>query len=404
MEGIARDITEQKATEAEREKLERRLQREEKMRSLGLMAGGIAHDLNNILSGIVSYPDLLLMDLPADSPLRKPVETIKSSGLRATEVVSDLLTIARGVTTGKAVRNLNRLIEEYLDSAEHRRIEAHHSGVRFCAELDPDLLNTSCSTVHIKKILMNLAANAAEAIADKGMVTVATRNRYLDTPLRGYAEIRCGEYVMLSVSDDGTGIPHQRLERIFEPFYTKKVLGRSGTGLGLAVVWNAVQDHDGYINVTSGAQGTVFDLYFPMVREEIAVDPHALPLSRYAGTGQRVLVVDDEPDQCALACRMLARLGYRAESVSSGEAALVYLQDNAVDLIVLDMIMAPGMDGLETFRRILDRHPGQRAVITSGYSETDRVREAQSLGAGEYVKKPYLLETIGMAVKMALNR
>jgi len=254
--------------EEERIKLQDQLHRAQKMESLGLMAGGIAHDLNNILSGIVSYPELLLMDLPEDSTLRKPIKTIKESGMRAADVVADLLTIARGVAIGKEVLNLNGSVNEYLSSAEHQNLEKARSFVDFKTELDPDLLNLSGSPSHIKKTLMNLATNASEAIEGGGTVAISTMNRYLDEPLKGYEDVRTGEYVVLNVSDEGTGISPEDFEKIFEPFYTKKVMGRSGTGLGLAVVWNTVQDHNGYINVESSDTGTAFDLYFPVVREK----------------------------------------------------------------------------------------------------------------------------------------
>ncbi|MBL6979036.1 MAG: hypothetical protein ISR61_08810, partial [Desulfobacteraceae bacterium] len=184
----------------ENRNLEDKLQRVQKMEAMGLMAGGIAHDLNNILSGIVSYPELLLMDLPKDSPLRKPIKTIQESGMRAADVVEDLLTIARGVATGKEALDLNTLVTEYLRSAEHQKLERIHPLTVFKTELDAELLNVTGSASHVKKILMNLIANSSEAIEGKGTVTVSTINRYLDEPLKGYEDVRTGEYVLLSVS------------------------------------------------------------------------------------------------------------------------------------------------------------------------------------------------------------
>ncbi len=260
-----RDITEKK-------RLEDQLQKARKMEAMGLMAGGVAHDLNNILSGIVSYPELLLMDLPEESPLRKPIKTIQESGLRAADVVEDLMTIARGVATGKDALNLNAIVTEYLGSAEHGRLERTHSFIDFKTELDPDLLNMSGSPTHINKTLMNLVTNASEATEGAGTVTISTMNRYLDEPLKGHEDVHTGEYVLLSVSDDGSGITPKDLGRIFEPFYSKKVMGRSGTGLGLAVVWNTVHDHNGYINVESSEKGTAFELYFPVTRGKVAAE------------------------------------------------------------------------------------------------------------------------------------
>jgi len=402
--GVDRDISDRKRAEKEQEILAAQLQRAEKMEAMGLMAGGIAHDLNNILSGIVSYPELLLMDLPEDSPLRNPIKTIQESGMRAVDVVSDLITIARGVATAKEALNFNTIIAEYLGSAEHQKLERTHSFIDFKAELNPDLLNSNGSSTHIKKILMNLVMNASEAIEGAGIVTISTENRYLDEPLRGYEDVRIGEYAVLSVSDDGSGISAENLERIFEPFYTKKVMERSGTGLGLAVVWNSVQDHNGYIDVKSSEKGTVFELYFPVTRDQIAEDKEDVPVAEYQGHGERILVVDDEERQREIACGILTKLGYIAEAVSSGEEAIEYLKEKPVDLIVLDMVMPKGINGRKTYEEIIKIRPGQKAIIASGYAKTKEVDLAQELGAGKYIKKPYTLAKVGVAVKEALER
>jgi len=401
---VSTDITERVQVEEERLKLQDQLQRAQKMEAIGLMAGGVAHDLNNILSGIVSYPELLLMDLPENSPLRRPIKTIQESGMRAADVVADLLTVARGVVMGKEVSNLNSQIEGYLDSAEHQQLAAIHPFITFKTEIDPDQLNISCSPIHIKKTLMNLVTNASEAIEDTGIVAISTTNQYLDEPLKGYGDVRIGEYAVLTVSDDGSGITPGDLERIFEPFYTKKVMGRSGTGLGLAVVWNTVQDHKGYINVESSQKGTAFELYFPATRQTVATGKEAVPLEDYLGHGEKILVVDDEERQREIACGMLTRMGYNAEAVSSGEEAIAYLKEHAADLIVLDMVMPKGINGRETYEEIIKISPGQKAIMASGFSETEELKMAQKLGAGNYIKKPYILEKIGLAIKEELKK
>jgi PAS domain S-box-containing protein len=401
---LGRDITERKQAEEALRKSEEKLVRSKKMESLGLLAGGVAHDLNNILSGIVTYPELLLMDLPEDSPLRRPIKTIQESGMKAVDVVADLLTIARGVATGKEALNLNTIVNEYLGSPEYQELEKTHAFVDFKTKLAHDLLNMSGSPIHIKKTLMNLINNASEAIGDSGTVTISSNNRYLDEPLKGYEDVRQGEYVVLSVSDEGSGISPEDLERIFEPFYTKKVMGRSGTGLGLSVVWNTVQDHKGYINVKSSEKGTVFELYFPVTRAKVAAEEEEVPLENYLGHGEKILVVDDEERQREIAGVLLTKLGYVAEAVSNGEEAIEYLKEHPVDLIVLDMVMPKGINGRETYEQIIKIRPGQKAVIASGYAKTKEVDLAQELGAGKYIKKPYTLEKIGVAVKKELGK
>ncbi len=400
--GVARDITERRLAQEALRESEEKLARSKKMESLGLLAGGVAHDLNNVLSGIVSYPDLLLMDLPEDSKLIKPIETIQESGKRAAAIVQDLLTVARGVAIAKEPLNINELVDTYLHSPEAEKLKQFYPDIKVKPHLDKGLFNILGSNVHISKTLMNLVSNAAEAIEGDGNITIATMNRYVDKPIKGYNEVSIGEYVVLSVSDDGPGIFSDDLERIFEPFYTKKVMGRSGTGLGLAVVWNIVVDHKGYIDVGTGKDGTVFEMYFPITREEKSDQEKSIPLEKIKGNGEKVIVVDDVESQREMACMMLTKLGYQTGTMPSGEEAIEYLSENAADLILLDMIMDPGINGHETYRRIIKMHPDQKAIIVSGFAVTDDVKAAQKLGAGKYIKKPYTIEELGLAVKEEL--
>ena len=401
---IWRDITERTQAEEEKKRLEGQLVRAQKMEAIGTLAGGVAHDLNNILSGIVSYPELLLMDLPPDSPLRKPILAIQKSGERAAGIVQDLLTLARrGVATTEVV-NLNQIVRDYLKSPEYNLLQGGYEGIDMVTDLEPDLMNVLGSTVHLSKSLMNLMTNAAEAMPGGGTIRVSTRNRYVDRPIGEYDSVEEGDYVLLRVSDMGVGIPRMDFERIFEPFYTKKVMGRSGTGLGMAVVWGTVKDHRGYIDIQSEqGKGSTFTLYFPVTRRESPADDPPLPIESFRGRGESILVVDDVEEQRQIASRILGKLNYAVTTVSSGEEALEYLRGRSADLVVLDMIMDPGMDGLETYRKILERNPGQRAIIVSGFSETSRVKEAQRLGAGAYIRKPYLMEKIVTAVRTELD-
>ncbi|MGC1403985.1 MAG: ATP-binding protein, partial [Thermodesulfobacteriota bacterium] len=401
--GVTRDITERKRSEEEKRSLEERLQRAEKMEALGTRAGGVAHDLNNVLGIIVGYSELLLYEVDAPSPLRPRLVNILGGSQRAAAIVQDLLTLARRGISGRQVLNLNKTVVDCQNSPEFENLSFHHSSIKIKTDLEPDLLNISGSLVHLGKTLFNLVSNASEAMPKGGTLTIRTSNQYLDAPIQGYDEVREGDYVVLSVSDTGEGIPAADLNRIFEPFYTKKVMGRSGTGLGLAVVWGTVKDHHGYINVQSEEdRGSTFTLYFPVTREEISIEPVGVSISEYMGNGETILVVDDVTGQRDLAEEMLEKLNYNVTSVSSGEEAVAHLKEHKVDLMVLDMIMDPGMDGLDTYKKILEIHPRQKAIIVSGFSESDRVRSAQALGAGAYVKKPYVLEKLGLAVKKEL--
>lgn len=401
---IGIDITEAKRAEEEKKKLEAQLVRAQKMEAIGTLAGGVAHDLNNILSGLVSYPELLLLDLPKDSPLRKPILTIKESGQKAAAIVLDLLTLARRGLAVKEVVNLDSIVSEYLTSPEYEKLKDFHPNVTLQTDLETDLLNILGSPVHLSKTVMNLHANAAEAMPDGGTISISTKNRYIDGPIRGYDHVKEGDYVTLKISDTGVGIPSEDIERIFEPFYTKKVMGRSGTGLGMAVVWGTIKDHKGYIDIKSSeGNGTTFTLYFPVTRKDLPKEKSRLSIEDYMGKGEAILVVDDVEEQRGIASGMLEKLGYSVKSVSSGEGAVDYMKGNSADLLVLDMIMDPGIDGLETYKRILEVNPGQKAIIASGFTETEQVKEAKRLGAGTYIKKPYLIEEIGLAVKAELD-
>jgi len=397
VQGIVRDITEQ-------ERLQQQLQQSKKMEAIGLLAGGVAHDLNNVLSGIVSYPDLILMDLPKDSPLVEPVQTIQASGQKAAEIVQDLLTLARRGVSTKSVLNLNDVILNYVHSPEHKRLVSYHPDVSIETDLDENLLNIEGSSTQLIKSVMNLVSNAAEAQPSGGQVLITTKNQTIETPIKGYEEINEGDFVVLGVEDNGLGIATEDLDRIFEPFYTKKVMGRSGTGLGMAVVWGTVHDHEGYINVKSTeGVGTRFTLYFPVIRAEIT-GRELVPVEEYLGNRETILVVDDVIEQRDIAAMILSKLNYSVATASRGEEAVAHVKEHAVDLLILDMIMDPGIDGLETYKRIKELHPHQKAIIASGYSETHRVKEAITLGAGKYIRKPYTLEKIGIAVRDELRQ
>ena len=395
---IIRDISEKKRYEVQ-------LRQSQKMEVIGTLAGGVAHDLNNILFGIVSYPEMILMDLPEESPLRKPISTIQKSGEKAVVIVQDLLTLARRGVDVNEVVNLNHIVSEQLKSPEFEKLKSFNPDVRVEISLEEDLLNIKGSPVHLAKTVMNLLSNATEAMPEGGTIFIVTENRYVDWPVKGYDHVEEGDYAMVTVSDNGIGISSEDMEKIFDPFYTKKTMGRSGTGLGMAVVWGTVKDHRGYIDLESTkGKGTTFTLYFPVTREEAAVDKSQLSIEAYMGKGETILIIDDVEEQREIASGMLKKLGYSVTSVSGGEEAAEYMKNNTADLLVLDMIMDPGIDGLETYKRILKLHPGQKAIITSGSSETPRVKAAVKLGAGAYVKKPYLIEKIGTVVRSELEK
>ncbi|MBU2431586.1 MAG: response regulator, partial [Proteobacteria bacterium] len=397
---VYEDITLQLDNDNKRIQLEKQLARAQRMEAIGRLAGGVAHDLNNILSGIVNYPDLIMMDLPEDSPIIPSLKVIQKSGQRAAAVVHDLLTLARRGVTNNESLDLNTVIYQYLESPECLKLKTDFPDIQIRSRISSRPMTIEGSPVHLMKTLMNLVNNSAEAIKTKGQISICTHHACLDSPLRGYSSVREGEYVVLTVTDNGIGILEENIDKIFEPFYTNKKMGRSGTGLGMSVVWGTVKDHNGYIDISSKPfEQTTVTIYLPSktaVLKPLQSDEISLNLM---GDGQSILIVDDMPEQREIAVSYLKRLNYKVHAARSGEEAVEYIRCHPSDLVILDMIMEPGMDWLETYMKILEIQPGTPAVITSGFSESERVKKAQLLGAGPYIKKPYDFIDLGKAVK-----
>ena len=380
----------------EQKRVQKEKLRKKRIESIGLMAGGVAHDLNNILSGIINYPELLLLKLPAESPLRTYLEKIQDSGQRAAAVVSDLLTITRGAATSREICDINAIVCQYLLSPQHENLMAQYPHIVCRTRLSVMPLYICCSTVHVTKSIMNLVTNAAEAIGSRGEIIIKT------APERDKRGPGQGRVVSLQISDNGNGIEKESLQRIFEPFYTKKIMGRSGTGLGLMVVWNTMEDHNGSVAVDSDQHGSCFTLMFPESEKMSEDDRLPEPVTQKLNGQGSILVVDDEANQRDIATAVLTTLGYDVSAVSSGEEALTYLRSRPVDLLLLDMIMEPGMNGSATYREALKLHSNQKALIVSGFSKSAEVKESCQMGAGGYLPKPYTLAQLGRAVQKIL--
>ena len=399
-EQIIEERTRQLQRETEdRERIAEKLRQSQKMEALGVMAGGVAHDLNNILAGIVSYPELIRLNLPKKSPLVEPLETMEKAGKRAAAVVDDLLTLARGAASVKETVNLNSLIQDFLASPEWQNIVASFKNVVITTRLEPELPAISCSQVHIRKCLMNLLHNGVEASAPSGEIIITTMIE-TDNDQNISAE---NKRVVLAIEDSGPGIGEEHLDHIFEPFYTTKKLGHSGSGLGLSVVWNTIEEHEGSISVTNSSQGACFTLRFPAVKS--APQPQnikSLSLESLRGKGS-ILVIDDEPQLQQISSEIAKMLGYTVTVASSGEEGLSLFKENHYDLIVLDMLLGDGLSGCETYEKMLEIKPGQKAIIASGYSTSEEVEKTLLMGAQTIIKKPYSLEELGHAIKTCLQ-
>ncbi|MCE9615722.1 MAG: response regulator [Lentisphaerae bacterium] len=403
-ERLQQEVDQHHRVEAERQRLETQLRRSQKMEAIGALAGSVAHDLNNLLSGMVSYPDLLLTDAPPGSALASGLMTIRKTGERAAAIVRDLLTLGQGVAHERMPIAVNQLVAAYLASPEHRRIMTDHPGVTVQTDLRDSLPVIVGSAPYLTKVMMNLVLNACDAMPAGGVISIQTNRCPVEAGPPGGA-VEPGDYVTLTVSDSGVGLSATDLERVFEPYYSRKVRGGGGTGLGLAIVWNAVREHGGTVTVRNNVgPGSEFTLYFPCQGQPPPQPRLDGVEGAPGGHGEMVLVVDDVASQREIASRMLEHLGYRTASASSGVDAVAYVQRQPVDLVLLDMVMESGIDGLETYRRLLAIRPGLRAVVASGFAHAQQIDDVQKLGVGATLAKPYSLAQLALAIHAGLTR
>jgi len=335
---------------------------------------------------------------------KKRLIAIRETGARIADVVGDMQALSRSSAANSEIVGLNRVIEDYLLSPEFAEKHETHR-VRLETALDPCLPAVMGKGHHLRKVIMNLLINAMEAAGEDGRVEIGTSAQTLETPLAGYETIPAGDYLRLRIRNSGNGIDPESIGRIFEPFFSKKVMGASGSGLGLATCWTIIHDHGGYFDLQSDHSGSVFDVYLPASEQktqQVAEPVEAGPVPQ--GAGETVMVVDDEAVTRQVAASMLKALGYRVLEAEGGEAAVAMLGRRKVELVLLDMIMAPGISGLETLRRILELHPGQRAIIVSGQAEMEDVAAARRLGAEVFLKKPFKLRQLAKVAAAELQR
>jgi PAS domain S-box-containing protein len=371
--------------------------RAQRLETAGRIAGQVAHDFNNLLAPLTAYPDMIREDLPKDHPALVYLSSIEDSAYQIAEINQQLLTLGRRGHYNQDPMDLNEVVGHVLAQMD-KPPESLVIDVSMSDELMPMMGGRS----QIHRVLMNLVQNAREAMQDIGRISIRTENSYIDELTTTFAQIPRGEYVKLTISDTGCGILPEIIEKIFDPFFTTKQADRKrGSGLGLSVVDAVVNDHHGYVDLKSEVgKGTSIYLYFPITR----ATADDLPVESVTGGVEHVLVVDDDQTQREVCLHILERLGYQVEAVMSGEKALELLQVKTFDLLILDMIMPAGIDGTETYRQALNINPRQRAIMLSGFAESDRVIEAQNIGAGAFLRKPVTRTALALAVRRELDR
>lgn len=386
-----RDITEIK-------RLQQFTSRAQRLETAGRIAGQVAHDFNNLLGPLVAYPDLMREELPKDHPTLRFLDRMLNAAREMSQINQQLLTLGRRGHYNQEPLNLNKIVRQ---STEQLTELAVAPTVKL--NLEPKLMNIQGGPAQIFRAVCNLITNACEAMPNGGKLDICTENVSAKEDIIGrLGRIPRGQYVRLTVSDTGPGIPPDVLSRMFDPFFSTKKAGVSrGSGLGLSVVHAVVEDHHGYVECdTVLEQGTSMQLYFPITNDSIQVeDVHTA-----VGGNEKIMVVDDDEMQREVSTRLLEKLGYAVVALDSGTKALLALVECSPDLLILDMIMPNDLDGTATLQGALQINPHQKAIIVSGYAENERVLEARRLGAGAFIHKPLTLRSLGQVVRRELDR
>jgi len=394
---VERDITERKNLEAQ-------LIQAQKMEAVGLLAGGIAHEFNNILGGILGYASLMRLKMEPDHPFWRYVETIEKSSQRAAVLTSQLLGFARKGKYDLRLLNLNLLAEDTLAIVR----QTFDRAVTVEARLAESLPKVEGDTMQLQQVLMNLCINARDAMPQGGSLVLTTGTEQVaEGDERIPPESKAGWYVLLSVADTGCGMDEETQAKIFEPFFTTKEKGK-GTGLGLAMVYGVVKNHGGFVTVQSEVgRGSVFTLHLPAAEKTSDRRPEALAAperSRGAVPDQTILVVDDEESIRFLARDILEGEGYRVLLAEDGARALeVYREHQGeIGLVVLDLIM-PKLGGGEVFLKMKEMDPGVHVLVSSGYSQEGKAQEILSGGALGFVQKPFHVRDLISQVRQGLD-
>ncbi|MBN1931545.1 MAG: response regulator [Desulfobacterales bacterium] len=396
--GIARDITDRKRAEEERENLQAQFQQAQKMEAIGTLAGGIAHNFNNALMSIQGCTSLMMKDKNPSHPDFAYLSDIEEYVRNATGLAKDLLGFASGGKYEPKPIDLNKLIRH-----ENRMFGQTKKEIRIQDKFDNSLWTVEVDQGQIRQALLNLYVNAWQVMPGGGDLYVQTENVILDERYVKPFEITPGRYIKISVTDTGIGIDEATMEKIFDPFFTTKEMG-TGTGLGLASVYGIVKNHGGFINVYSEkGVGTTFNIYLPASEKE-AVEKKKPSTEVIKGEGI-ILLVDDEEMIINVGEQLLTYLGYAVKTAKSGKEAIEIFENNKddIDLVVLDMIM-PGMGGGETYDRLKEINPDIKVLLSSGYSINGQAHEILNRGCDEFIQKPYTMKEISQRIRAVLDK
>jgi two-component system cell cycle sensor histidine kinase/response regulator CckA len=378
--GISRDVTETKSLKAQ-------LIHAQKMEAVGILAGGISHDFNNLLQAILGYCQIIQLDKPSDYPDLNKLRAIEKSAQRAAELTAQLLAFSRKEDIHPRPLNLNyevKQIEKLLERTIPKMISIE-------LQLEENLKPVNADSGQLEQVILNIGVNARDAMPEGGGLTIKTENVQLtSTFCQRHLGATPGEHVLLSIADTGQGMDEDVREHIFEPFYTTKETGK-GTGLGLAMVYGIIKNHNGYICCESNPDlGTTFNIYLPVIKADVETPEDDQQMLVSKGTGETILVIDDEEILRDLLENMLLRSGYSVIKARNGREGLKLYQKKIaeVDLVILDLIL-PGMGGKQVLAEILKLNPKAKVLVASGYFLDHNTKDDTIVGAKGFIKKPY---------------
>ncbi len=397
--GIMLDITARTDAEQQRQQLERQLLQSQKMEALGTLAGGVAHDFNNILAAIIGYTQIVISDMPPETTEHDYLKRVLEAGERAEQLVKQILTFSRRSDAEPTPMQINTIVKEVLKLVR----ATLPATIEIEQRLESDAF-IKADPVQIHQVMMNLCANAGYAMQEGGKLTVVLEAFDVDDAFtRRHADIKPGRYQRLTVIDTGTGIAPEDLHRVFDPFFTTKPKGE-GTGMGLSVVHGIVAALHGVVTVESTpGQGARFDLYFPIIEGHQPATAPPPPAKLPTGK-ERILFVDDEVFQTDMLKHMLGLLGYKVETCNSSPQALERVQEtpDAFDLVLTDMVM-PEMTGDQLARKLLELRPDLPIILCTGYSDNMTEVKALALGIRAFTLKPLAMERLSVLIRQVLD-
>lgn len=398
---VITDITERKNAEEEKRNMEQHLQQAQKMESIGTLAGGISHDFNNSLQAIIGYTQILIMDKDEDNPDYTKLASIEKAAQRASELTQQLLAFSRKVESKMKPVDLNKEVRDVKNLLE-RTIPKM---IKLELELEKNLQIINADPSQIEQIMMNLAVNARDAMGEEGKIIIRTENVVLsEIDCKNLPGLVPGNYIILSMTDNGKGMSPEESERIFEPFFTTKAQGK-GTGLGLSMVYGLVTKHNGHVACqTKLGVGTTFKIYLPAIKQVLPENSDKKEKDFPEGGTETILIVDDELFVRELGEQILTKFGYNVIAASDGESALEkYFQDkDNISLVILDLIM-PGMGGKKCLEEFLKKDPDVKVIIASGYSPDGDAKSTMEAGAKGFISKPYNVKNMLSEVREVLN-